>query len=245
MIATTYDIANLIPSPDSVSYDFLSAALGQLAVVLIAIYIFFKKKEYENIRSLYLDGGVLKAIESAETTLGTFKTNWFRALVMLKSFKTLEHGISDRFFDNYFEPFKPGVLGASSYYNINEILGSEILWNCHQKMYGFVANTDFYFQLDFTERIRIAANKSETHESVVDSSKIISDIESELSVYENTANRYLEYISILNKLKRIISRKKYSFKRLDKFKTDTEIVALINEATAFYDSIKKQPQDLP
>ena len=223
----------------------LATILGALLVVigapLFAIMIYFKQKEYETIRHRYLHDGIAVIIRQVEYLLDVFQYNWAHSIHLLKTYRDLGINTPPELYNSGFISIdKPISLEASRHYLLTEIIGDKVFFNVHQLLAGFLHEADNLFTVDLCSAIRVSLEGGKGDTIIDPPEKIFEAYIKELEKEDKECQLFYPLLGNLKILESLLSKKHYSFKSLQKFRDNPEVIkSIANLRQTFRDQLTK------
>lgn len=206
------------------------------AASLIALYTYFRQKEYELVKQRYLEQSVDALAAQLETSLGTISHNYARCLQIIKSFRD-----SDSHFD--LKELEKGFidLDASKFlqianHRIASLLGSNLIWEIFQSAMAYAVSANSRFQREIPDALRIHQT---TEYRDLDQVQMGATIAKDVEELHNESFRYAVLVAELHYLSRILEIEKLRLKEVEKFKYRPETQQIIQRLTAGFPQLAK------
>jgi len=213
----------------------LAAGLVVIGAPLIATMFYFKRKEYETIRQMYLDEDLVKIIQQVEYGLAYLDIIGLIAFISQKLYRDLGPSSPPDFHKLGFINFDQQIsLEASRHYLLRDLIIDKVNFDVHQLLTGFLHEADNLFKVDLCSAMRVSL------EGAKGGAEISSPQEIYESYKESLAKIYKEskpYYALLGNLQLIVSelsRKQYNFKSLNGFKNKPEVIATITSLKVIF-----------
>jgi hypothetical protein len=214
--------------------------LGALFAAAFAMWFFFRQKEYEIVRSRYLENGIDIIVQQAERTLQIFQFNWARALMVLKAFRDMGKDTPKELYTSAFLQIDSASLESSRHYLIKELVGDKIFFEAHQGLLAFMQNADYIFRYDLSTTIRLCIEGGQEIEIKATREQIYDSFFQQLKKLNLDANKYWIMLGLLNEIAIIFERQKFAFGSIGRFKETKEIRDILqNVRNEFRETLDK------
>jgi len=180
--------------------------LAALLVYWLGLKAYYKQKEYENVRSRYLDNGVEIVISQVDYALGVFRHNWMLMLRTLRQYRELESQVSINDFLAQFREIEQNKFQLAPIYKIKPILNDDVLWIAYQSVFSFVGTTNDKIKADFAGVLREILE----HPEKADKEGFLKEAENFSKDINEEAQKYYVIISVLHEISEILEKGKYS-----------------------------------
>jgi hypothetical protein len=206
--------------------------LAALLVYLLGRRAYFRQKEYELITKRYLDEGLDAISRSVESSLATFRHNWWQSTVVLKHFRDLERDTpKDLYADPYLIP-KTAHFEFWRDYRIQDLVGDQVFNRARQYLDAFEKESYAFFKYDLGTAVLIAIEGGKSlsvHGSIKD---MVDSYIKEVEALDKRSKRFYTLLGCLQKLSAILQTERFSFRalrRLGNRKSVKSIVARLKE----------------
>lgn len=182
---------------------------GLYIVYRLGLRAFFLQREYENVRSRYLDNGLDLASAQVEYALSIFRSNWSLLLRYTKLCREMASPFEPEDFFAQFREIDQSQFQITPVHRINALLPNEIIWNQYQRVFSFVGTSNDQIKADFGPALRVVAqNPNQPNRA-----KIVSEAEKLARELGDGANQFYVYLSELNNLAQIFEQ--HPIRRVD------------------------------
>lgn len=132
----------------------LVALLGAYLAYRLGLAAYFRQKEFENVRTRYLDNGVELTCSHVDYALGIFRNNWTLMLRSLKQYRDIEGHVQ---FDDFLAQLREvdqGYFQIAPIYKIRALVGSHIFWVAYQKVFAFVGTSNDFIKANYAPALK-------------------------------------------------------------------------------------------
>lgn len=204
------------------------AVLIVIITPLIATTAYFKRKEYETVRQRYLDDGLVKIIQQAEYGLGVFEYNWAHSVHLLKTYRDLGPNCPPEFYKFGFANFDASIsFEASRHYLLTDLIGDKVYFDIHQLLIGYLHEADNLFKLDLGSALRLSLEGAEGGTIISAPQEIYESYKEALEKIHKESEPYYVFLGNLQLITSELSRRRYNFKSLKKFKNEPQVIKSI------------------
>jgi len=201
----------------------IGALLGIYAVYWFGLRAYFSQREYEDVRSRYLDKGLDLASAQVEYALSVFRSNWGLFLRYIKLCRDMNSSFDARDFFNQFQELDQSQFQVTPVHRINALLPNGIIWNQYQKVFSFVGTSNDKIKADFGPALEaIAENPNQPNRSL-----IVEEAEKLAHELEEESNQYYTYLSELNNLAQVFEQQRVRRKELQTFSERQDVVEIV------------------
>jgi hypothetical protein len=207
---TTWIVANkgvflvLIP----IAGAYLAYRLGLKA------YFKHKQKEYELVRSRYLENTLDLLSSGVESALSTFRNNWHYSLQILKQFRQLGYLAEGNDFEKRFVRTPSGEFQIVAAYRLGRLIGGDQeFWKMEQLLFAFVDEASDFFFNDFTTGLKQAIEGE-----VKRPKEEVADLYLErIQTYDKESHKYYHLLTELQTLSWFFEQEHLTFKAIKNF----------------------------
>ncbi|MCG8087987.1 MAG: hypothetical protein JAZ13_20010 [Candidatus Thiodiazotropha taylori] len=210
----------------------LVTTIGALVAALLAYRLglraYFTQKEYENVRSRYLDSGVEIVSTQIDYVLGVFRHNWMLTLRTARQYRELEGEVSVDDFMKQFREVDQEKFQLTPIYRTKPLLNNDVLWRAYQDVFAFVGTTNNEIKSDFLGVLNGLLKKPDS----ADKKGFLKQVEVFTKEQETEANKYYSILNYLHQIAEILEKGKYTYKNiynLHKTKEFSIIVTSLNK----------------
>jgi hypothetical protein len=194
----------------------IGALAGAVTVALLARYFYYRQKEFELLTKRYLEDGTEAVGASVDRSLAIWKHNWTIAQTVVGMIRHRLEIPSELLDVKYVCP-DPSDYREWADYRLVELVGDGTIHKAHQSLDAFVRTTHAYFQYELHPWAKTLAKGGK------DVSDILAKHAALMKRYEGEADRFYGLLDLLQTLSRRIERQRWSFRRLRRLSSDTEI----------------------
>lgn len=208
-----------------------SSLIGPLTTIGVALLAYLlgqrtyrNQKEYELVRSRYLDGGVDRFAANVDYALGAVRHNFARTLQILKLFRDVHIKESaDLATRSSFRLIEPEKLDLLAGYRVQMLTGDTLYGRAHGLLFGFSNAAENFFVNDAGALIRLVASGEI---SITDKPQVFERVLAEAQRYQSESDRFYKLFYRLQELGRLLERRHLSFRELDEFRESPEVKAI-------------------
>ena len=191
----------------------------------IGIQIYFKQKEYELVKSRYLDGSVDVISSEVEHGLGVLNHNWARCINIVRAFRDQKDNFEISELEKGFLEFDSSQFQTIPHHRLQNLVGNQIFWDVFQLSLSFVNSSNSVITKEITDSIRIKL----TDESVETPIEEVTDYAIKTLKQINADSRKYSLLTHnLQIVADILEREKLEFKRIEVFHEKKEIEEAIH-----------------
>jgi hypothetical protein len=213
------------------SFTLAAVATGSL----IALYTYFRQKEYELVKQRYLEQSVDAITTQLETSLGTVSHNYARCLQIVKSFRDSGEHFDIKEIDRGFLDLDASKFLQIANHRVSSLLGSNIIWDVYQSAMAYAVTANSTIQREIPDAIRIHQT---TDYQQIKQRELGQTIAKDLQKLHENGFKYSVLVAELHYLSRILELEKLSLKAIQDFKDRPQAKQLIAHLTAAF------PRDL-
>lgn len=209
------------------AFTLASVALGSL----VALYAYFRQKQYELAKQRYLEEGVDVVAAEAERAMGVVSHNFARALQLCSEFRDYGDKFDVKNLEHGFLPLDNSNFRQVAHLRVRSLLQSQVVWDAFQTVMVYTNTANSIFASEIPNSIRrLVGDTLEPNKREERSEQLIKTVnEAQESGFKHTA-----FLSELHKLARLIESKRLSLKAIAKFSREWETSALVARLEAAY-----------
>lgn len=121
----------------------------------IALWMYFRQKEYELVKQRYLEGGIDVVATQLEAALGVISHNWARCASLCKSLRDAGALFDVKELERGFLPLDSSQFKAVAHHRVGSLLQSQIVWRAFQLAMAYATNANSRITVEFVEVLRI------------------------------------------------------------------------------------------
>ena len=180
----------------------------------LGLKAYFKQKEYELVRSRYLENTLDLMSGGVESALSTFRNNWHYSLQILKQFRQVGDLAEGNDFEKRFVRTPSGAFQIAAAYRLGRLLGGDQeFWKMEQLLFAFVDEASDFFFNDLTPGLKQAiegkANRPKEE---------VADLYLErIQTYDKESHKYYHLLTELQTLSCFFERERLTFKAIKAF----------------------------
>ena len=125
------------------------ALAGAVIAYRLGLSAYFRQKEFENVRTRYLDQGLELACSHVDYVLGVFRNNWALMLRSLRQYRDADQLMPFEDFARQLREVDQSYFQLTPVYKIKSLVGSDIFWVAHQKVFSFVGTANETIKADY------------------------------------------------------------------------------------------------
>lgn len=208
----------------------------------IGVWIYFRQKEYELVKTRYLEGSLDIISSELEKSLGILNHNWARCLNIVKAFRDEKEHFDIKELEKGFVEYDASKFESIAHHRLQNLVGSTVFWSSYQLALAFVNSSNSIITKEITSAIRVRLETdriSAPIEEVVDKAFI------ELKRLHDESHRYSLITEQLQLIADRLEKEKMGFSSIKRFNKDqvvksaisciedefkSEILKLINDA---------------
>ncbi len=216
-------LAILPPEAWGVIFKGYVTLLVGMFVAQFGLHIYFKQKEYELVKSRYLEGSIDILASELENSLSLLKHNWSRYLNILKVFRDTPKEFDTDELRKGFIDFEMNFY-QTAHYRLQNLIGTPDFWYAYQLALSFVATNNSIITKEMTEVIKLTLDGS-TGKSVEKTYEFLKEKIIEIDKEEK------RYYLIPHQLKLIVNdleKEKMSFSTLSVFRDNPTVKSAIS-----------------
>ena len=143
---------------DSGFAKILGGLLAAYVVYRLGLSSYFRQKEYEHVRSRYLDHGFDALTAEVEYALSVYRTNWALVLRYTKLYRDIQQPLDVSDFFHQFREFDQQRFRLVPAHRLKSLLQEDTIWNAYQRVIAFVNSTNDTIKADFGVALRVLAS---------------------------------------------------------------------------------------
>jgi hypothetical protein len=219
-----------------------SADILQIVVALLGAYIayrlalaaYFRQKEFENVRTRYLDQGIELACSQVDYALGVFRHNWMLMLRTLKQYREAEHLVPIDDFDAQLKEVDQSHFQLTPIYKIKALVGSDVFWIAHQKVFSFVGTANEVIKADFALALKRMVRQPQhpRKQEFLDSGY------EKAQELNRDAGRYYAVVGELQNLAEMLERENLSREAVKAFRQRKDVQAVVARVVALFPEVE-------
>jgi len=221
----------------------LGPVLGAAIVSLVGVWAYFKQKECETNRRVYLEGGLEQLANQYEYALGVFRHNWTRAIFVLRQIRDLGPKADPSACNSSFLRLEPQHFQIGTHHRVQRLVQDMVFWDVQQILVPFVEATADFFASDLCVALRWLSKGeklAKTHEEVhlLYWPRVVS--------LEKESQSFYQFLAALQDLTRILERQKFTSKSIDEFHRIAEVRAIVAKVKAAHQALpRRSEQEVP
>lgn len=200
-----------------------------LTVYLLGKSAYFTQKEYEMISKRYLEEGLDSISKSIDSSLATFRHNWWLSTVVLKHFRDLGKDMRPELYKQLYK--EPDVTHFELWrdYRLQDIVGDDIFNRAHQSLDAFVKSSYAFFQDDLGAMVRVTLEGGKELEVKATREEMINEYLQQIENLDREAHRYYILLGVLQELTSIIQTERFSFDKLRELRSQENVKKAIEK----------------
>lgn len=215
----------------------LVTLLAGLVAYLLGLRSYHTQREYELVRSRYLDEGLDAFAADIEHALIIFKNNWQHSLMVLKNYRKMDAGMRKELLDEGYLHLDMSQFRVRPNYRVGELVGDKVFWNVQQLLFAFVGAATSFFRDELGGELRDAISGGSLKGKKED---MIRDYVSECEKQMKEANRYHVLLAEVQNVITEFEKRRLTLKDIHKFKNLPEVRAIVERlSSTFEDKLKK------
>lgn len=211
----------------SISEILLSISVPILCIGLTArtaITQYFKQREYELVLERYLSGSIDVLAASLEEQIQNFQYNWARAFMVIKQLRDFKDNFDINKADTDLRPVEVSKFNIIAQYRLNEIVGSQAIWQVYQLSFAFLQSANAFITDDLFIMLQKRAGQIFTEK---ERNEIVELAEKVLREKNQELDKYLVFLQNFHEIGKIIENEKIDFKKIRELK-NKDIIKEIN-----------------
>ena len=235
----TSTIKWLIDNSSRLAY--LIPILVAYAVYRFGLKAYYKQKEYELVRTRYLENTLDELTGHVEEAISAYRNNWKSATHLLRLYKnlgTIEHHEP---IDKPFIRTQAGSFKIAAAYRLGNLLGHNVdFWSMYQLLFVFIDSSIHFFYDEFIPALRLASGKRET----VDRDAIVNKYDTYLERLNKESYQYYELLTGLQTISCLLEAERLTFKTLKSFSRRKDVRASIARIQSIVARISESSENL-
>ena len=183
--------------------------------------IYFKQKEYENIRKRYLEEGFDKLISEYEFALSAYRHNWLIGLSIIQQVRDLPRETVNIKLLDQIVSLKNNVLPTISVHRLNNIVCIDDIWKRHQALFSFVQSSYNTLTCDLYAGVLAYCNDQEKYNLRKD--ELFKEFFEKLQEFNSKSGKHDQYLGQIKNLSTIFERNVKSNKDMRGFRNWDEV----------------------
>lgn len=204
--------------------------LAALLVYWLGLKAYYKQKEYENVRSRYLENGVETVISQIDYVLGVLRHNWMMMLRTTRQYRELESQVSVNDFLEQFREVKQDKFQLAPIYKTKPLLNDDVLWRAYQSVFSFVGTTNDKIKADF---IGVLSELLE-HPEKANKAGFLKEAERFALRIDRDAKKFYQIIGCLHQIAETLEKGKYTVKKVYELHKTKEYVEIVSELNKLF-----------
>lgn len=177
----------------------------------LGLRAYFKQREYEIVRTRYLERTLDLLSSEVESALLTFRTNWHYSLQVLKQFREATLTIEQQEIKKGFVRHASGAFSIVAAYRLSGLIrDDQVFWKMEQLLFAFVDDANDFFHNDLAAGITkgILGELNRPKKEVVDLYM------ARLEKYDQESHDYYPLLTELETLSGFLERERFIFSRI-------------------------------
>ena len=216
--------------------ELLKAIFGTLGAVLVArvgLSFYFRQKNYELVKELYLDKGIDQACSEIEAMMNIAASNWARALDVLKNFRELGNEFKPNILDQGFIPYTSVQFNHVANLRVMRLTGCNVIWQTYQLCASKhkAMNDKSVHEIPTGIRLFFEGKLTVTREDFINKSI------NELKDLLNASDQFAPLVAALQDLANELERDTPRSKDIDKFKERDSVKKIVAVLQSRYEKL--------
>jgi hypothetical protein len=190
----------------------------------LGIYYFFIQKEYELVKSRYLDGSIDLLLAELENGLSITSHNFSRALNVIKAYRDQEEGFELAELTKGFIDVNSPQFHHVANHRLQILTGSDIFWNTYQLALAYISSANIILTTEIQDLIRM---KETTDKISTDRAELIEPMFQEAKNQHDLGFKYSKLIHQFQVISDLLERNKMTFKQIENFRNKKEVIQVI------------------
>jgi len=216
----------------------LESGLAKFVGGLIAAYVvyrlglssYFRQKEYEHVRSRYLDHGFDALTAEVEYALSVYRTNWALVLRYTKLYRDIQQPLDVSDFFHQFREFDQAHFRLVPAHRLKSLLQDDTIWNGYQRVVAFVNATNDTIKADFGVALRILSSQA----NHPDKASFVQKAESMAAEMNVKSRTHYVFLSELQNLARLFEAEQFSRTSIVDFKSREAVKTIMSRLATIY-----------
>jgi hypothetical protein len=193
---------------------------GAYLAYRLGLKAYFKQREYEIVRTRYLENTLDLLSGAVESALSTFRNNWHYGLQILKQFREVGPAMEQQDFEKGFVRPGSGTFQIAVAHRLSRLLGGDrAFWKMEQLLFAFVDEANDFFHNDLAAAIKkgIRGELNKSKEEVVNMYL------ERLKKYDKESYNYYALLTELETLSSFLEQERFTFKAIQDFYKKKEV----------------------
>jgi hypothetical protein len=215
---------------DSGLAKFVGGLIAAYVVYRLGLNSYFRQKEYEHVRSRYLDHGFDALTAEVEYALSVYRTNWTLVLRYTKLYRDIERPLDVADFFHQFREFDQEHFRLVPAHRLKSLLQDDTIWNGYQRVVAFVNTTNDMIKADFGVALRVLSSRA-THP---DKESFVQKADSMAKEMHGKSTIHYDFLSELQNLARLFEAEQFSRTSLVDFKSREAVKTIMSRLATLY-----------
>ena len=190
----------------------------------VGIYYFFKQKEYEIVKSRYLDGSVDLLLVELENGLNITSHNFTRALNIIKAYRDQKDDFDlSELKKGFIDTGKPQFHLVANH-RLQILSGSGIFWSTYQLALSYVLHANIMLTNEIIDVIRMKETTDKISKSRDD---LIEPMLQAAKAQHEEGFKYSKLIHQFQVISDLLERNEMTFKQIEGFRKMQEVIQVI------------------
>jgi hypothetical protein len=190
----------------------------------VGIYYFFKQKEYELVKSRYLDGAVDLLLVELENGLNITSHNYTRALNIIKAYRDQKDDFDHAELKKGFIDIDKPQFHVVANHRLQILSGSDIFWSTYQLALSYFAHANITFTNEIIDVIRM---KETTDKINKDRGDLIEPMLQAAKSQHEEGYKYSKLIHQFQVISDLLERNEMTFKQIEGFRNKSEVIKVV------------------
>lgn len=227
-------ISNFVP-------DLIQGGATILAAIIAVwggFWAFFRQKEFDLVKTRYLEEGVDVIIAVTENALNIHHHNWARSLEMLKAFRDNPAMKPEELDSAGFLHLPTDRFALTANYRVNQIINSGTIWRVFQLVIAFAQYSCSVTRDEIPVGMKV---KLETDQIKASRSEMVDEAMEILKELDAKSHRYHFFVGKLQDIAMLLEEQKFALKDIRKLRRHPTIVEAIAALEEHYkDELKSE-----
>ncbi len=190
----------------------------------LGIYYFFIQKEYELVKSRYLDGSIDLLLAELENGLSITSHNYSRALNVIKAYRDQKNGFELAELTKGFIDVSSPQFHHVANHRLQILTGSDIFWSTYQLALSYISNANIILTTEIIDVIRM---KETTDNISIDRAELIDPMVQEATEQHELGFKYSKLIHQFQIISDLLERNKMTFNQIETFRNKKEVIQVV------------------
>ena len=214
----------------------VSAAVGAaIAAPLIGLYVYFRQKQYDLVRTRYLDNGMDVIAAHVEYALGIFRHNWARSLNVLKHYRDMGPDMPRYLYSSGFLELDPAAYKTVHGFLLRELTGEDIFPNVLQILFSFVHNSNALFIYDLCSTVRVSIEGGEGHQIKSSRDEIVESYFKEMDELNEKCEKFYVFQGALHNISGALARQRFQFRTISRLHKHSVVAQTVEMLKKHFD----------